>query len=92
VVNQKQMEPGAAREIEQRLERLNSTIAADSRLGNAFRIGHSYVTPHQSLEGRSTRDWFAEVVASELKPLLQEYWFDAPDVATREVERLLEGW
>jgi 5-methylcytosine-specific restriction protein B len=92
VVDTRQMDPGAAREIEQRLERLNSTISSDSRLGQAFCIGHSYVTPHQSLEGRSTRDWFAEVVASELKPLLQEYWFDAPDVATREVERLLEGW
>jgi len=32
------------------------------------------------------------VVASELKPLLQEYWFDAPEQAAREVERLLEGW
>jgi 5-methylcytosine-specific restriction protein B len=92
VVDTRQMEPGAAREIEQRLERLNATISADSRLGQAFCIGHSYVTPHQSLEGRSSRDWFAEVVASELKPLLQEVWFDAPDVATREVERLLEGW
>jgi 5-methylcytosine-specific restriction protein B len=92
VVNQKQMEPGAAREIEQRLERLNATISADNRLGKAFRIGHSYVTPHQSLEGRSSRDWFAEVVDSEFKPLLHEYWFDAPDVATREAERLLEGW
>lgn len=36
VVNQKQMEPGAAREIEQRLERLNAAISADSRLGQAF--------------------------------------------------------
>jgi 5-methylcytosine-specific restriction protein B len=92
VVNKRQLEPDAARAIEQRLEQLNSTISADSRLGNAFRIGHSYVTPHQSMGGRSTRDWFAEVVDSELRPLLQEYWFDAPDVATREVERLLEGW
>jgi 5-methylcytosine-specific restriction protein B len=92
VVNKRQLEPDAARAIEQRLEQLNSTIAADSRLGKAFRIGHSYVTPSQSLEGRSSRDWFAEVVDSELRPLLQEYWFDAPDVATREVERLLEGW
>jgi len=92
VVDNRQMEPGAAREIEQRLEQLNSTISTDSRLGQAFCIGHSYVTPHQSLEGRSSRDWFAEVVDSELRPLLQEYWFDAPDVATREVERLLEGW
>lgn len=92
VVDKRQMDPGAAREIEQRLERLNATISSDSRLGQAFCIGHSYVTPHQSLEGRSSRDWFAEVVASELKPLLQEYWFDAPERAAREAERLLEGW
>jgi 5-methylcytosine-specific restriction protein B len=69
-----------------------ATPCTDSRLGQAFRIGHSTVTPHQSLEGRSSRDWFAEVVASELKPLLQEYWFDAPEQAVRELERLLEGW
>jgi 5-methylcytosine-specific restriction protein B len=92
VVNQRAMEPSAAAAIEQRLSQLNAAIAADSRLGKAFQIGHSYVTPHQSLEGRSSRDWFAEVVASELKPLLQEYWFDAPEQAAREAERLLEGW
>jgi 5-methylcytosine-specific restriction protein B len=86
------MEPTVAIAIEQRLEQLNSTITADTRLGKAFRIGHSYVTPSQSLEGRSSRDWFAEVVATELRPLLQEYWFDAPEVAEREADRLLEGW
>jgi len=86
------MDQAAATTIEQRLGQLNAAIAADSRLGKAFQIGHSYATPTQSLEGRSSRDWFAEVVASELKPLLQEYWFDAPDVAEREADRLLEGW
>jgi 5-methylcytosine-specific restriction protein B len=68
--------------IEQRLGRLNAVIAADSRLGNAFQIGHSSDT--QSLEGHSSRDWFAEVMASELKPLLQEDWFDAPEEAERQ--------
>jgi 5-methylcytosine-specific restriction protein B len=92
VVTRIQLEASAADTIQQRLEQLNSTIAADSRLGKAFRIGHSYVTPSQSLEGRSSRDWFAEVVATELRPLLHEYWFDAPEVAEREANRLLEGW
>jgi 5-methylcytosine-specific restriction protein B len=87
-----QLEAGVADTIQQRLEQLNSTITADSRLGKAFRIGHSYVTPSHSLDGRSSRDWFAEVVATELRPLLHEYWFDAPDVAEREANRLLEGW
>lgn len=92
VVGSMQLEASAADTIQQRLEQLNSTITADSRLGKAFRIGHSYVTPSHSLEGRSSRDWFAEVVATELRPLLHEYWFDAPDVAEREADRLLEGW
>jgi len=92
VINRRQMEPTVATAIEQRLEQLNSTITADTRLGKAFRVGHSTVTPSQSLEGRSSREWFAEVVATELRPLLHEYWFDAPDVADREADRLLEGW
>ncbi|KEF42157.1 MAG: hypothetical protein ER33_07285 [Cyanobium sp. CACIAM 14] len=92
VVTRLQMDLAAAAAIEQRLGQLNAAIAADSRLGKAFRIGHSYVTPTQSLEGRSSRDWFAEVVASELKPLLQEYWFDAPEEAERQAAALLEGW
>lgn len=92
VVTRLQMEPAIAASIEQRLGQLNAAIATDNRLGKAFRIGHSYVTPTQSLEGRSSRDWFAEVVASELKPLLQEYWFDAPEEAERQAAALLEGW
>ena len=92
VVTKLQMDLVAASEMEQRLNRLNAAIASDSRLGKAFQIGHSYVTPTQSLEGRSSRDWFAEVVASELKPLLEEYWFDSPEEAERQANALLEGW
>ena len=92
VVTRMQMDQVAASTIEQRLGQLNAAIAADSRLGKAFQIGHSYVTPTQSLADRSSRDWFAEVVASELRPLLHEYWFDAPNDAEREANRLLEGW
>jgi 5-methylcytosine-specific restriction protein B len=92
VVNRRQMDDATAAKIQQRFIQLNQTIAADNRLGKAFRIGHSYITPTQSMEGRDARAWFAEVVDSELKPLLQEYWFDAPEVAEREADRLLEGW
>lgn len=92
VVSRMHMDPAAAATIQQRLGQLNAAITADSRLGKAFQIGHSYVTPTQSLEGTSSRDWFAEVVASELKPLLHEYWFDAPEEADRQAAALLEGW
>jgi 5-methylcytosine-specific restriction protein B len=92
VVNHRQMDLATATAIEQRLNQLNQTIAADSRLGRAFRIGHSYATPTQSLEGRNSKDWFAEVVSSELKPLLEEYWFDAPDEVERAMAQLIAGW
>ncbi len=92
VVNHRQMDLATATAIEQRLNQLNQTIAADNRLGRSFRIGHSYVTPTQSMEGRDARDWFAEVVDSELKPLLEEYWFDAPEETVRAVTELLAGW
>jgi 5-methylcytosine-specific restriction protein B len=56
VVTRMQMDLAAAETIEKRISQLNASIAADSRLGKAFQIGHSYATPTQSLEGRSCRD------------------------------------
>ena len=92
VVNRRQMDAATAAKIQQRFIQLNQTIAADNRLGKAFRIGHSYITPIQSMDGRDTRDWFNEVIDSELKPLLEEYWFDAPEEVDRAVAQLLAGW
>ena len=53
VVNRRQMDLAAA--IEQRFGQLINTISADSLLVKAFQIGHSYVTPTQRLEGKSSR-------------------------------------
>lgn len=92
VVTTQAMDAQVAEEIQQRMTKLNEAIAADNRLGMAFRIGHSYVTPTQSLQDCDSHVWFAEVVASELRPLLQEYWFDAPQEAEKAAAALLEGW
>jgi 5-methylcytosine-specific restriction protein B len=32
------------------------------------------------------------VVSSELKPLLEEYWFDAPEEVDSAVAQLMAGW
>lgn len=65
-------------DIEHRMLELNERIAADARLGKQFRIGHSYVTPAYPLEAGETRKWYQQVVETEIGPLLEEYWFDAP--------------
>jgi 5-methylcytosine-specific restriction protein B len=79
-------------DVERRLTELNSQIAVDGRLGKQFRIGHSYVTPPHRLETGTTKRWFQQVVETELGPLLDEYWFDAPEEARKATAQLLQGW
>lgn len=79
-------------DIERRIAELNEQIAADARLGKQFRIGHSYVTPAYPLETGETRKWFQQVVETEIGPLLEEYWFDAPGEAQKARDRMTQGW
>lgn len=79
-------------EIEQRIADLNERIESDARLGKQFRIGHSYVTPVHRVEAGDTKKWFRQVVETEIGPLLEEYWFDAPDEAHKATTQLIQGW
>jgi 5-methylcytosine-specific restriction protein B len=79
-------------DIERRITDLNNQITSDARLGEQFCIGHSYVTPSYPLEDGGTQKWFRQVVATEIGPLLKEYWFDAPDESRKACDRLLQGW
>jgi 5-methylcytosine-specific restriction protein B len=79
-------------EIEKRLIALNSDIAADTGLGPQFRVGHSYVTPPFGIPISDAREWFRQVVDTEIGPLLDEYWFDALEKSQKARERLLEGF
>lgn len=92
VVGERAVDPALVADIERRIRDLNELIAADARLGKQFRIGHSYVTPAYPLELGETRNWFQDVVDTEIGPLLQEYWFDAPGEAKKACERLIQGW
>jgi len=79
-------------EIEKRLIALNSEISADTGLGPQFRVGHSYVTPPFGVPISDAREWFRQVVDTEIGPLLDEYWFDALEKSQKARERLLEGY
>ena len=74
--------------IQTRIAALNDQIATDRALGPQFKIGHSYVTPHESVA--DARAWFASVVHSEIGPLLNEYWFDTPERADEAIALLLK--
>lgn len=78
--------------IERLMTELNDEIEADRSLGAQFRIGHSYVTPGQGKKIEDAKDWFRQVVETEIGPLLEEYWYDNLDRAQSAKRRLLEGF
>ena len=92
VVRERGVDPERVEDIERRIDELNERIVGDPSLGKQFRLGHSYVTPTHRVEDGATRDWFRQVVETEIGPLLEEYWFDSLDKANETVERLLAGW
>ena len=59
------------------VQKLNDTIAEDESLGKGFRIGHSYFITEEPV----TDELLTNIVENELVPLLEEYWFDAPEKA-----------
>ena len=79
------------RNIEGRIGALNQTIESDTALGPQFRVGHSVVTPPPETLIPDRKEWFTQVVETEIGPLLDECWFDDPDRARSEKERLLHG-
>lgn len=92
IVNQCNVDPDLVADIERRISDLNDQIVSDARLGKQFRIGHSYVTPPYPLEGGETKKWFRQVIVTEIKPLLEEYWFDAPSESLKALDRLMKDW
>lgn len=58
------------------IERLNIEIEKDQTLGRGFRIGHSYFCTDDEFEINDM--WLNSLVAYELVPLINEYWFDEP--------------
>lgn len=75
--------------IRDRMTVLNTEISDDRTLGPQFRVGHSYVTPTEPVE--NPRAWFRDVIETEIGPLLDEYWFDAPERSAEAMARLRDG-
>ncbi|WP_201550946.1 AAA family ATPase [Psychrobacter fjordensis] len=78
-------------EIESRLNALNNAITADVSLGAQFQVGHSYVTPATGMNITDAKEWFSEVVETEIGPLLDEYWFDDLEKSQAAQELLVKG-
>lgn len=86
------LDVGILDDIATRIQALNSEISSAVSLGPQFRIGHSYVTPETDEPIVDSRAWFRARVESEIGPLLDEYWHDAPDTAKSARSKLLAGF
>ncbi|NBU27077.1 MAG: AAA family ATPase [Caulobacteraceae bacterium] len=75
--------------VRERMVALNTEIAEDRALGPQFRLGHSFVTPTSPV--KNPREWFRDIVITEIEPLLSEYWFDGPEKSQEAAARLLAG-
>ena len=78
-------------DIARRMTALNEKIADDRNLGKQFRIGHSYFSPRPETSIDNYIEWFTEVVETEIRPLLNEYWFDYTDEADAASSELLSN-
>ena len=76
------------RRIRERIGALNRTIRDDKQLGKGFEIGHSYFCDPPEGEGADHDDWYRTVVEYEIRPLLEEYWFDESNRAEDAVAAL----
>ncbi|CCD88396.1 ATPase associated with various cellular activities, AAA_5 [Bradyrhizobium sp. ORS 285] len=68
---------------------LNQAITQD--LGSQFNVGHSFLTPPNTLANSSPaewKEWVRDVIGTEIKPLLLEYWYDDKRKAEDHVKTL----
>jgi 5-methylcytosine-specific restriction protein B len=63
--------------------KVNGKIKSDIDLGDGFQIGHSYFCQFQNEQHEN--DWWNDILQFEIRPLLEEIWFDD----TKKAEEML---
>ncbi|MBU8852450.1 AAA family ATPase [Bacillus sp. FJAT-26377] len=82
-------ESGVSNEMISRIlfvvDKINEEIVADFQLGSGYAIGHSFFNTKP--ENMDENVWYEAIMNFEINPLLEEYFFDRPEI----VKSLLEG-
>lgn len=73
--------------IREKMKVVNEQITQDKTLGAQFCVGHSYITPHEEILDPET--WFKGVVETEIRPLLDEYWYENSELVKNAISELL---
>lgn len=67
------------------VNKINKEINGDFQLGSGYAIGHSFFTSKP--ENMDENTWYEGILTFEIQPLLEEYFFDRPEM----VKSLIEG-
>lgn len=85
---QNKVSKSLTKKILEKLKALNVVIEKDEKyLGSGYKIGHSYFCPDSDIKDVN-EDWYKKIIDFEVKPLLEEYWFDNLDKAKTEIKKL----
>jgi 5-methylcytosine-specific restriction protein B len=88
-LQEREMPAALITRLVQRMGELNDAIANDTRLGPAFRVGHSFFCPRGEDFSQLGEQWFLDIVHAEIAPLLHEYWYDDPAKADSATQLLV---
>jgi 5-methylcytosine-specific restriction protein B len=66
------------------IKQLNVAIEKDDSLGAGFCIGHSYFCNQTEY----SKQWMQNVIMYDIKPMLEEYWFDNRDKSRTQIDNL----
>ncbi|MFZ7946400.1 AAA family ATPase [Neobacillus sp. 19] len=67
------------------VEKINRVIVGDFQLGSGYAIGHSFFTAKP--DNLDENMWYENILHFEVIPLIDEYFFDRPEI----VQSLIEG-
>tara|TARA_Y100001960_G_C14744779_1_gene865018 strand:+ start:156 stop:2168 length:2013 start_codon:yes stop_codon:yes gene_type:complete len=83
----KNIESNYINRIVDAMEAINTEIEEeDYELGSGYCIGHSYFCPSETVE--DSEFWYKRIIDTQIKPLLQEYYFDNLDKANNLISLL----
>lgn len=77
---EKGVSPSMITRILRVISHINQAIRSDFQLGPNYEIGHSFFTSAPG-EGIDEKLWYKNILLFEIKPLLEEYYFDRPEIA-----------
>ena len=73
------------------ISKVNQQISDDNfELGDGYCIGHSYFCPKGNSTDSFGDKWYEQIIEYEIKPLINEYYFDKPDQAQQLIDTLYD--